>query len=413
MTQDLLILIVGIALGAAGVSVWFLVRRQRLITDHARLTAELDATRRLADDQRHAAEETQTRLRDSFAALSQDALRENRAEFVERAEALLQPVRESLNKMQSQVAAADRDRAGSYQAVTSQLSGLVLSQEQLRQTTERLSQALRSPNARGKWGEVQLRRIVEMSGMLEHCDFEEQPQAYTEAGSRQTPDMIVRLPGNASIVIDSKVPIDAYLRAAHARDDAERDALLGAHSRQVKEHIRSLGAKEYWNQFQPAPEFVVMFLPIEPLLAAAFERDATLLEFATTVRVVPATPMTLMAVLRAISYGWKQQQLAVNAEAIQQVGRDLYDRLTTMFDHLDRVGTSIKQAADNYDRFIGSLEQKVVPGARRFKELGVSSTKEIEVPDPLRLSMRKVQKGELTPLLDLEETDESDVARPI
>jgi DNA recombination protein RmuC len=413
MTQDLLFLIVGLALGAAAASIWSLVGRQRLIADQARLNAELDAARRLAEDQRQVVAETQARLRESFAALSQDALRENRTDFVQRAEALLQPMRETLNKVQVQVAAADRDRAGSYQAVTSQLSGLVLSQEQLRQTTERLSQALRSPNARGRWGEMQLRRIVEMSGMLEHCDFEEQPQATTESGARQTPDMIVRLPGNASIVIDSKVPIDAYLRAAQARDDSARDKELGAHARQVRDHIRSLGSKEYWTQFQPSPEFVVMFLPIEPLLAAAFERDASLLEFASTVRVVPATPMTLMAVLRAVSYGWKQQQLAVNAEEIQQLGRELYDRLATMVEHLDRVGTNIKQAADSYDRFIGSLEQKVLPSARRFKELGVTSTKEIEAPDPLRLAMRKVQKEELTPLLDLDDSDDSDMARPI
>lgn len=413
MTQDLLFLIVGLALGAAAASIWFLVGRQRLIADQARLNAEVDAARRLAEDQRQVVAETQARLRESFAALSQDALRENRTDFVQRAEALLQPMRETLNKVQVQVAAADRDRAGSYQAVTSQLSGLVLSQEQLRQTTERLSQALRSPNARGRWGEMQLRRIVEMSGMLEHCDFEEQPQATTESGARQTPDMIVRLPGNASIVIDSKVPIDAYLRAAQARDDGARDKELGAHARQVREHIRSLGSKEYWTQFQPSPEFVVMFLPIEPLLAAAFERDASLLEFASTVRVVPATPMTLMAVLRAVSYGWKQQQLAVNAEEIQHLGRELYDRLATMVEHLDRVGTNIKQAADSYDRFIGSLEQKVLPSARRFKELGVTSTKEIEAPDPLRLAMRKVQKEELTPLLDLDDSDDSDMARPI
>jgi len=413
MTQDLLFLIVGLALGAAGASIWFLISRQRLVADQARLTAELEASRRLAEEQRLAAAETQQRLRDSFAALSQDALRENRTDFVQRAEALLQPMRETLSKVQLQVTAADRDREGSYKAVTSQLSGLVQSQEHLRQTTERLSQALRSPNTRGRWGEMQLRRIVEMSGMLEHCDFEEQPQATTDTGARQTPDMVVRLPGGASIVIDSKVPIDAYLRASQARDDGERDKDLGAHARQVREHIRSLGSKEYWTQFQPAPEFVVMFLPIEPLLAAAFERDETLLEFASTMRIVPATPMTLMAVLRAVAYGWKQQQLAVNAEEIQQLGRELYDRLATMVDHLDRVGTSIKQAADHYDRFIGSLEQKVLPGARRFKELGVSSTKELEAPDPLRLSMRKVQKEELTPLLDLDEGEASERSRPI
>jgi len=406
MIQNLLFLAVGAALGAAAASIWFLIARQRLAADLARLAAELDTSRRAADEQKQAVEQAQARLRESFAALSQDALRENRTEFVQRAEAMLQPLRETLDKVRQQVATADRDREGSYRAVTSQLSGLVQTQEHLRKTTENLSQALRSPNTRGRWGELQLRRIVEMSGMLEHCDFEEQPHAATEDGGRQTPDMIVRLPGGASIVIDSKVPIDAYLRAAGARDAADRDAQLDAHARQVREHVRLLGSKEYWKNFQPAPDFVVMFLPIEPLLAAAFERDDTLLEFATTMRVVPSTPMTLMAVLRAVAYGWRQQQLAVNAEEIQQVGRDLYDRLATMVEHLDRVGSSIKMAADNYDRFIGSLEQKVLPGARRFKELGVSSTKDVSPPDPLHLTLRKVQKQELT-LLDFEdETDE-------
>ncbi|NQW03386.1 MAG: DNA recombination protein RmuC [Acidobacteria bacterium] len=414
MSDTLLFLILGAALGAAGASIWFLIGRQRLTADQARLTAELDASRRAADEQRAALAETQARLRDSFAALSQEALRDNRTEFVQKAEALLQPMRDTLGKVQLQVAAADRDREGSFRAVASQLSGLAVSQEHLRQTTEHLSQALRSPNARGRWGEVQLRRIVEMAGMLEHCDFEEQPQATTESGSRLTPDMIVRLPGDASIVIDSKVPIDAYLRAAKASDDAERDTHLTAHAKQVREHVRSLGSKEYWTQFQPAPEFVVMFLPIEPLLAAAFERDETLLEFSSAMRVVPATPMTLIAILRAVAYGWKQQQLAVNAEEIQLLGRELYDRLATMVEHLDRVGSNIKQAADSYDRFIGSLEQKVLPGARRFKELGVSSTKEIEIPEPLRLTLRKVQKDELTPLLDVEdEPREKKGPRPI
>lgn len=416
MTQPVFFLILGVALGAAAASVWFLINRQRLVSDLARINAELELSRRTAAEQeaqRTAVSDAQARLRDSFAALSQDALRENRADFVQRTESLLQPLRETLDKVQLQVMAADRDRAGSYEAVRSQLSGLVTSQEQLRQTTERLSQALRSPNTRGRWGEVQLRRIVEMSGMLEHCDFEEQPQATTESGARQTPDMIVRLPGNACIVIDSKVPIDAYLRASQARDESERDTQLVAHARQVRDHVRSLGSKQYWTQFQPAPEFVVMFLPIEPLLAAAFERDATLMEFASTMRVVPATPMSLMAVLRAVSYGWKQQQLAVNAEEIQQLGRDLYDRLATMVDHLDKVGNSIKQAADSHDKLIGSLEQKVLPSARRFKELGVSSTKEIEVPDPLHLAMRRVQKVELTPLLDLEEEEAGSRRGPI
>ncbi len=402
-------LVLGGALGAAAASVWFLMQRQPLIADLARVTAELDATRRAAAEQRQALEDSHARLKDSFATLSQDALRDNRSDFVQRAEALLKPMRETLDKVQTQVASADRDREGSYRAVTSQLSGLAVTQEQLRKTTEGLSQALRSPNARGRWGEVQLRRIVEMAGMLEHCDFEEQVQTTTEDGGRQTPDMIVRLPGGATIVIDSKVPIDAYLRAAAATDDAGRDVQLGAHARQVREHIRTLGGKAYWTQFQPSPEFVVMFLPLEPLLAAAFERDETLLELASSMRVVPATPMTLVAILRAVAYGWKQQQLAVNAEAIQQIGRDLYDRLATMVDHLSSVGASLKQAANSYDRLVGSLEQKVLPGARRFKELGVSTTKELDVVEPLHLTVRRVQKDELT----LFDRDDDGPVRPV
>jgi DNA recombination protein RmuC len=404
----ILYLVLGVALGAAAAAVWFLMQRQQLIADLARVTAELEATRRAAAEQRQALEESHTRLKDSFASLSQDALRDNRSDFVQRAEALLKPMRETLDKVQSQVASADRDREGSYRAVTSQLSGLAVTQEQLRKTTEGLSQALRSPNARGRWGEVQLRRIVEMAGMLEHCDFEEQVQTTTDDGGRQTPDMIVRLPGGATIVIDSKVPIDAYLRAAAATDDTSRDAQLGAHARQVKDHIRTLGGKGYWTQFQPSPEFVVMFLPLEPLLAAAFERDETLLELASSMRVVPATPMTLVAILRAVAYGWKQQQLAVNAEAIQQIGRDLYDRLATMVDHLSSVGASLKQAANSYDRLVGSLEQKVLPGARRFKELGVSTTKELDTVEPLHLTVRRVQKDELT----LFDRDDDGPSRP-
>jgi DNA recombination protein RmuC len=249
---------------------------------------------------------------------------------------------------------------------------------------------------RGKWGEVQLRRIVELAGMLGQCDFVEKESATNADGARQTPDLIVKLPGDTSIVIDSKVPIEAYLASTNARSEAERLDLLASHARQVREHVRTLGAKEYWKQFEPAPEFVVMFLPLEPLLSAAFEQDGALLEQAATARVIPATPMTLLALLKAVSYGWKQQQLADNAEEIRQIGRELYDRLTNMVGHLSEVGRGLTSAAQNYDRFIGSLEQKVLPGARRFKDLGVISTKELEVPERLRLQVRRVEKPELT-----------------
>jgi DNA recombination protein RmuC len=399
--------LIGVIVGGALAAVVALVRQQRLTSDAARLGAELDASRRAADDQRLALTQSQTQLRDAFASLSRDALKDNTTAFLQTADqtlrakqdaidALLKPVRETLDRVQAQMASIDKAREGSFREVAQQLTSVSHTQEQLRQTTEGLSRSLRSPNVRGRWGEIQLRRIVELAGMLGQCDFVEKVNVTTDTGARQTPDLVIKLPGNTSLVVDAKVPIDGYLEAMNAKDDVQRQAALASHVRQVRDHIRSLGSKEYWKQFQPAPEFVVMFLPLEPLLAAAFEQDGTLLDQAASLRVIPATPMTLLALLKAVAYGWKQQQLTVNAEEIQQIGRELYDRLATMVNHLEAVGANIKQAADSYDRFVGSLEQKVLPGARRFKDLGVSSTKDINEPDRLNLSMRRVTKAELT-----------------
>jgi DNA recombination protein RmuC len=307
----------------------------------------------------------------------------------------------------------DKNREGSFQAVRSQLEGLAQAQEQLRSAAEGLSRSLRSPNVRGKWGEIQLRRIVELAGMLEQCDFTEKESTTDGDGQRLTPDLVVKLPGGTSIVVDSKVPIDAYLAAVNATSETDRDARLVDHARQVRDHVRALGSKEYWRQFEPSPEFVVMFLPLEPLLASAFEQDGSLLEQASALRVIPATPMTLLALLKAVAYGGQQQQLAQNAEEIRSIGRELYERLATMVDHLEGVGRNIKQAADSYDRFVGSLEQKVVPGARRFKELGVSSSKDVELPEPLNLSIRRVEKPELTSTSTDDRDDQAEPAMPL
>jgi DNA recombination protein RmuC len=390
------LVLIGFLLGAAVAAAILMARQSRLAADAARLGAELAAALRVADEQRTELGQTQAQLREAFASLSRDALKENRQDFLHNADSLLAPVRDALAKVQVQLADVDKAREGSFRAVTSQLSTLALAQEQLRQAAEGLTRSLKSPNVRGRWGEIQLKRIVEMAGMLAQCDFVEKASVTTEDGARQTPDLIVNLPGGSHIVVDAKVPVDAYLALASAKTDSERQELSAAHARQVRDHIRSLGAKEYWRQFQPAPEFVVMFLPLEPLLAAAFEHDGTLLDQAAGLRVIPATPMTLLALLKAVAAGWQQQQLARNAEEIQQIGRELYDRLATMAEHLDGVGRSIKSAADSYDRFVGSLQAKVLPGARRFKELGVSSTKELELPDTINLSVRRVRKEELT-----------------
>jgi DNA recombination protein RmuC len=395
MPSALMFLALGVLAGALLVYVLWQRDRQRQVADVARLTAERDAAARAIDDQRASLAASQAQLADAFSALSRSALKENRDEFLHNADSVLKPVRDTLDRVQTKLVEFDRQREGSFRAVAAQLGSLTQTQEQLRAAADGLARALRSPNVRGKWGEIQLKRIVELAGMLEQCDFVEKATALSDEAGRQTPDLIVRLPNELSIVVDSKVPIDAYLAATHARTEAERQEHLTAHARQVREHVRLLGGKEYWKQFQPSPEFVVMFLPIEPLLSAAFEQDGTLLEQAASLRVIPATPMTLLAVLRAVAYGWQQQQVARNAEEIQLLGRELYDRLATMVEHLDKVGHNIKQAADSYDRFIGSLEQKVLPGARRFKELGVSSTKSLDLPEPLHLMLRKVSRDEL------------------
>ena len=396
MSSSVLLVILGAIAGGAVTAVVFVLRGARLGAERARLAAELDAARRATEEQKALLVTTQAQLREAFASLSRDALKENRADFLQNADAVLKPVRETLDRVQRQLIEVDKSREGSFRAVTSQLNLLSQAQEQLRTAAEGLTRSLRSPNVRGKWGEIQLKRIVELAGMLEQCDFVEKESSTGDEGQRLTPDLVVKLPGGTSIVIDSKVPIDAYLAASNAATDAEREARLADHARQVREHVRSLGSKEYWKQFQASPEFVVMFLPLEPLLASAFEQDGTLLDQAASLRVIPATPMTLLALLKAVAYGWQQEQLTRNAEEIRLIGRELYERLATMVGHLEGVGNSLKQAADSYDRFVGSLEQKVVPGARRFKELGVSSVKEVELPEPLNLSMRRVRKPELT-----------------
>jgi len=391
-----LLVILGAAAGALVVTLLWLRERPRWAAELARLQAERDGATQSIQDQRSLLEQTRSEIRDTFATLSKNALAENRHEFIQNADMVLTPVLETLGKVQTTLTDVDKAREGTYQAVSTQLQSLSAAQEQLRSATEGLTRSLRSSNVRGKWGEVQLRRILELSGMLAHCDFREKESTTTGDGARQTPDVIVKLPGESSLVIDAKVPIDAFLSATSAATDAERDELLARHARQVRDHVRALGAKDYWRQFDPSPEFVVMFLPLEPLLTTAFEQDGTLLEQAASLRVIPATPMTLLALLKAVAYGWQQQNVARNAEEIQTLGRELYDRLATMVDHLETVGRNIKQAADGYDRCIGSLERKLLPSARRFKDLGVSSTKQLETPEALDLHVRRIDHDELT-----------------
>jgi len=329
-------------------------------------------------------------MRESFASLSRDALRDTNTSLLHTADqtlrvreeaidALVQPVRDALDKVQLQVARADRDREGSFQAVRQQLTTLTQTQEVLRKSADGLSSALRSPNIRGKWGELQLKRIVELAGMLEHCDFEQ--QVTSTGDTRLRPDLTIHLPGNAEIVVDSKVPIDAYMKAIDATTDQERDRQLDAHATALRGHIKALSAKKYWEQFGDAsPEFVVLFLPLEPLMHSAFERDGDLLEFAATQSVVLATPMTLLALLRAVASGWTQQSTAKNAEAIREAAQELCERLLTMLGHFDNTGVNLKRAVDAFNASVGSFDTRVMPSVRKLQDLKLLQAGKIETP---------------------------------
>ena len=366
MTATLLLVAVGL-LGGVGLGVLIAQRMQARATDAMR-----------------------EEMRGAFAALSQDALRQNHSTLLESAteslrarqdaiDEILKPVRDTLTRVQSQVAQADRDREGSFRAVREQLLSLTQTQEQPRRSADVLASALKSPNVRGRWGELQLKRIVELAGMLEHCDFEQQVTGGTDAKLR--PDLIIHLPGNAAIVVDAKVPIDAYMKAMDATSDADRQRHLDAHVTALRGHIKTLGAKKYWEQFgDMSPEFVVLFLPLEPLMHAAFERDADLLEFAAGQSVVLATPMTLLALLRAVSSGWTQLSTAKNAEAIRDAALELCDRLALMLGHFDAVGTQLKKATDAFNATVGSFDSRVMPSIAKLRELKLSQAGKIETP---------------------------------
>lgn len=379
------------------------------LQERARLSAELDAERRAA-----AARETS--VRETFAALSQDALERNNRAFLALAQAklgefqqtarveldgrhkaiadLVQPLKDSLARVDGTLQEVEKERAGSTAKLDEQLRALAQTHQSLQLETNKLVRALRSPNQRGRWGEVQLRNVVERSGMVAYCDYAEK-ESVTSDGRRLTPDMIVRLPNGACIVIDSKVPIDAYLNAADHADETAREGLLKEHARQVRDHIRSLGAKSYWARFSPAPELVVMFLPGDPLLSTALQVDPSLFEFAVDQRVIPASPLTLVALLRTVATAWQQQRLAENAEEIQAMGKELYERLTTMAEYVAQVGTALKRAGTAYDEFVGSLDARVLVSARRFRDLGVSAPRELPDIPPVHLDMREPRAAEL------------------
>ncbi len=361
----------------------------------ARLDAVLAGERTAAAEKLAAVNQAEQALREAFQALSAKALQENNAnflvlaksalgEFQERAsgdleqrrqavDALVAPIRESLDRVGSQLQTVERDRVGAYSALAEQVQALAAGQQQLQGETANLVRALRTPSVRGRWGEMQLRRVVELAGMLPHCDFHEQQTVTTDEGRRR-PDVIVHLPGGRDLVVDAKAPLLAYLDALEATDDETlRNANMKEHARQVRDHVSALGAKTYWAQFQPSPEIVIMFLPAETFLNAALQHDPTIIEYAAVRRVVLASPTSLIALLYAVAHGWQQQAVADEVSALSRLGRELYDRLRTMVGHFEQVRRGLNSATTAYNDAMGSLEKRVLVTARRFQSLSPSA----------------------------------------
>lgn len=392
--------------------------RSRALADLAAERAGRAEEQRAMDEKLRLVQATQEELTERFKALSHDALQANTQSFVEYAKAQLErtqevakveldarstaidvlvaPLREALEKVDGKLAELDQSRERAQGALGAQLRALAESQDALRQQTERLVGALRAPNTRGRWGEVQLRRVVELAGMVDRCDFTEQTRVDVEGGSLR-PDLVVHLPGEKQVVVDSKVPLQAYLDAHQETDEATKQSRLAAHAADVRRHVRRLSEKGYAAQFESAPEFVVMFMPGEAFLFAALEKDPELIEFGATQNVILATPTTLIALLRAVAYGWRQEQVAKNARDIQALGRELHDRLLTVVKHLGNLGQRLGASVDAYNSAISSLESRALVTARKFRELGAGGESEIPRLEPVETLVRQLDIPALPP----------------
>ncbi|GEN79649.1 DNA recombination protein RmuC [Actinotalea fermentans] len=417
--MEIVIGLVALLVGVVGGWVLGIVRAEARIRRAAVRVAEaralLEAERRVSAERVAAAQEDRARLSEQFRALAADALRANSEQFLVVAEErlgrtqaagasglaqqqdavrrLVEPLTRTLDQVKQEVSTAERARADAAAALAEQLRSMRESSELLRSETGQLVSALRTSQVRGRWGEVQLRRVVESAGMLEHVDFVEQHHVTTDEGALR-PDMVVHLAGGKNVVVDAKVAVLGYLDAMQATDEAVRADRLAAHARHMRRHIDDLAAKEYWEQVAPSPEFVVMFVPAEAFLHAALEADGTLIEHAMERGVVLATPMTLVALLRTVAYAWRQDALAANAQQVLTLGRELHGRLATLGGHVGRLGRQLDGAVRAYNETVSSLESRVLVSARRMAELKVTDA-ELEVPAQIDRAARQVQAAEL------------------
>lgn len=364
----------------------------------AELNDILDATRdQLANTFNQLSNEALDRNNNQFLKLAEENLKryqsEAKAELTSKEksiEQLVKPINEALKKTSEQIHTIEKERKEAYGSLRNTIDQMNQSQQNLQQETQNLVQALRRPEVRGQWGEMTLKRLAELSGMVQHCDFFEQTHTQTETGAIR-PDMIVRLPEQREIIVDAKTPLDAYLSAIQAKDDSVRQTELARHAQVIRSRVRELAKKNYWAEYSQSPEFVVLFIPGEQFLSAALEVDSQLLEDSMAQNIILATPTNFIALLRAVSYGWKQLALAENAENIRELGETLYNRLATFSGHLDKLGRSLNSSVDAYNKSVGSLERQVMPSGRKFVEMGIRAKKEIGELEPIEKQVREVQ----------------------
>jgi len=394
----------GALLGALGALVWRARREQSLSIDTELLRARLKTEETVSAEREQALARAREQLQGVFGELARDTLQSNSEVFLQLArerltrqqsdasqalkeretaiESLVQPIRDALAKTEAQIQAIERERIDAFATIKIQMEVLASGQNLLSRETRNLVTALRRPDVRGQWGEITLRRLVELSGMTAHVDFTEQQHLATESGAIR-PDMIVHMPEQRDIIVDVKTPLDAYLAAVEAQDETERGAQLRRHAQIIGARVRELSSKQYWSQFERSPDFVVLFLPGDQFLSAALQENPGLIDESLRQNVMLATPTSLVALLKAVSYGWKQTILADNAAEIRRLGEDLYKRLSVFGEHLGKLGKSLGNSVDSFNKAVGSLEQQVLPAARRFPELGLRVNREIEPIEPV------------------------------